>query len=45
MQKKEFNENVGLNGRDLAMAQNFQWVYKSDTTAKILINSMPQHTY
>lgn len=41
---KEYNEYVGLNGRELAMAQNFQWVYKSDTTAKILIICHNIHT-
>jgi len=35
---------VGLNGRELAMEQNFQWVYKSDTTAKILIICHNVHT-
>jgi len=41
---KDFNEFVGLNGRELAMEQNFQWVYKSDTTAKILIICHNVHT-
>jgi erythromycin esterase len=40
----DYNEFVGLNGRELAMAQNFQWVYKSDTTAKILIICHNVHT-
>lgn len=40
----DYNEFVGLNGRELAMAQNFQWVYKSDTAAKILIIFHNIHT-
>lgn len=41
---KEYHEYVGRNGRELAMAHNLQWVYKSDTTANILIINHTIHT-
>lgn len=34
---------VGLNGREIAMASNFEWVYDKDTTAKIIIVSHVIH--
>lgn len=39
-----YREFVGLNGRDLAMKQNFDWVFDSDTTARIVIISHNIHT-
>jgi Erythromycin esterase homolog len=33
----EYRTTVGITGRDIAMFQNFSWVHKQDTTAKIVI--------
>ena len=43
-QKRPYREFVGLNGRDLAMAKNFQWIYGSDTTARVVIICHNIHT-
>lgn len=40
----DYNKTVGVNGREIAMFQNFSWVYKQDTTAKIIIINHNVHS-
>lgn len=37
LKNTDYNKTVGVNGREIAMFQNFSWVHKQDTTAKIII--------
>lgn len=43
-QNKPYREFAGLNGRDLAMAKNFEWIFSTDTTAKAVIICHNIHT-
>jgi len=40
----DYNKTVGVNGREIAMFQNFNWLYKQDTTAKIIIINHNVHS-
>jgi len=40
----DYNKTVGVNGREIAMFQNFSWVHKQDTIAKIIIINHNVHS-
>ena len=44
LKNTDYNKTVGVNGREIAMFQNFSWVYKQDTKAKIIIINHNVHS-
>ncbi len=44
LKNTDYNKTVGVNGREIAMFQNFSWVNKQDSKAKIIIINHNVHS-